>query len=414
MEVAVRANDYVPPWVPFFVTVAGFFSFFWSWGTLMTLGIFFDYFRSEFSATDSDVALLQSITTSVIQFFAIVVGLILYKSPSGRPFYFILLGAILNVMGFIGASQAQSLAQLWCVSGLGWGLGSSFLTVATVAVLPSYFGKAHQYQNYRQTATSIMTAGSGIGGLVLPFIFHRLLETKAFRDVLFLSGWINLATLIPWLFVYYQVPVLPLTAKQLNLGVFKEKKVIYLTCGSVIFYFSYFSLNIYLSPYAQDQLGLSLQQVGHALSILGGISTIGRIGAGFLADKTKKPMLLWAIGMSLKAVASVLMVTGNIDVFWFAVVLGGVGHSFGLFLNQVVSDLFGAENLPSIYGFTYCFSGFGSLFGPYALGALVNAFGYFFGMLLMQGTLALGLMFLWRTQQAELPDYQYQNIQEET
>jgi MFS family permease len=372
------------------VTSSGFLCFFWSWGTVMSLGMFFSHFRDEYQLTDADTALVQALTSSFIQFFALMVGILLYFSPCGRPFWFMILGSGLVATGYWGAAASSSFTQLAVSAAIGWGVGSSFLTVATVALLPSYFSQ--EFQHRRQTATSIMTAGSGIGGLLLPFLFEHLLDNHDARAALNICGWVVAVTLIPTVCIFWIPPTDAITLKTLTCHALKDRRVPLLTLGSVVFYFSYFSLNIYLAPFAQDQLQMSTEQVGYALSTIGVTSTIGRLMAGFIADATKEPLRMWMVGMSLKAIAAVLMVMSTQRwLFWVAVVLGGVGHSFGIFLNQVVSHHFPREFLPSVYGFVYCLSGLGSLFGPYALGKLIADYDYLLGMLLMQLTLIPGL-----------------------
>lgn len=50
-----------------------------------------------------------------------------------------LIGTILLTVGYFGAALSKNLISLYFSAGLGIGVGSSFLTVASVAVVPAYF-----------------------------------------------------------------------------------------------------------------------------------------------------------------------------------------------------------------------------------------------------------------------------------
>lgn len=377
----------------YFIILGGFMSWFWSWGTLVSLGVFFDYFRDEFGLTDAQTATIQSISCAFIQFFAIISGLCLPFSPQNRPFWFMLIGTILLSLGYIGTALCTNYYQMWVAAGLGFGLGSSFLTVSSVSVIPLYFTEGAS--DYKQRAAGIVTAGSGIGALILPYVYDGLLLRLEERSTLVICGFLCLVTLLPMMVPFWTPPPVAMTRKVYSCAFFCRQRVMLLALGSVIFYFSYFSLNFYLSPFAQDKLNFSTFQVSEALSVLGVMSTIGRLVTGYIADKWIHPLPIWMLGMALKACCAILMVaTTNVHVFWIAIFFGGLAHSTGVFLNQVVSRDFSSGEMPTVYGFIYFLSGFGSLFGPYFLGYLVDEHSYLKGMLIMQSTLIPGLFCL--------------------
>lgn len=360
---------------------------------MMSLGVFFDKFRDEYAATDAETAMIQSISTACIQFFAMFTSMLMYYSPQGRPFYWIALGSILLSLGYLVAAMAKSLTVVWVAAGLGWGLGSSFLTVSTVAVFPSYF--VAEDAKHKQGALVLMTSGTGIGGLFLPFLFDALLEHMTPQNSLLCMAAISFVGLFPFLFAFWQPPQAPLKRKRFDRQFLVNTTVAKLTFGSMVFYFSYFSFNFYLAPFAQDVLGFTLMEVSTALAVLGVIGTVGRISLGFLADKIKNPILVWTIGMTVKALCATAMVGTSLrPIFWIALIIGGFAHSTGTFLMQVITHMFSADEVPTIYGFVYFCSGFGSLAGPFLTGTLVEDYGYLAGMCILQATLIPGVVTL--------------------
>jgi predicted MFS family arabinose efflux permease len=366
---------------------------FWGWGTLLGLSVFFNDFKDEFNLSTSDTELIQSISTSCVQFVAFLSGVLVYFSPQGRPFWFLLLGALLVIGGFLVASFATNVLVLWFAAAIGFGVGTSFLTVSSQVVLPSYLSLS--FQNSKQTYLGICAAGSGVGALVLAYLFTWLNSLFGWRDALRCSAALAALTLIPSLFIYLKVPIKPLIRRVFRISVLMNKWVALLAFCSVGFYFTYFSLNFYLVPYSTDEMNMSDYEISTAIALIGVLSTIGRVAMGYLSDYSHEPVIIWCIGMSVKALATILMVsTTYTSLYWISIITGGIAHAAGIFLIQIITDEYDSQDIPTIYGGIYCISGLGSLFGPFVLGYLVNTLGYFYGMLVMQSMLIPVLLVL--------------------
>lgn len=71
-----------------------------------------------------------------------------------------LIGLILESGGFIAASFATKIWHLFLTQGVLFGVGLGFLFTSSVGIVSQWFDKK------RSVANGIVTAGSGIGGLV--------------------------------------------------------------------------------------------------------------------------------------------------------------------------------------------------------------------------------------------------------
>jgi MFS family permease len=112
------------------------------------------------------------------------------------------------------------------------------------------------------------------------------------------------------------------------------------------------------------------------LSLLGGVSVLGRLGIGVFADRIgtarlfKASVLLMAVSYLLWSVAS-----SYIWLIGFAAVLGlGYGIRIAL-MPAVLIDLFGVQNLGAILGIFFTASGVSAVLGPLMAGFIVDATG---------------------------------------
>jgi MFS family permease len=136
------------------------------------------------------------------------------------------------------------------------------------------------------------------------------------------------------------------------------------------------------------------------LSLLGGVSILGRLGIGVFADRIgtarlfKASVLLMAASYFLWIIApSYIWLVG------FAVTLGlGYGLRIAL-MPAVLIELFGVQNLGAILGIFFTASGISAVVGPLLAGLIVDATGsYEWGIAfaLAAGTLGFAAVALLR------------------
>lgn len=372
-----------------FVIVAGFWCYFWSWGTFMSLGVFWQKFQDTFDASLDQIALVQSITSSTIQITGLLVGMITQKSPS--PFIPVFVGILLLFFGYLGAAFAHTLIELYLAAGA-IGVGSSFLTLTTVTVVPAYFSEG-SFKNHIGKAQSVITSGSGVGCLIIPFLFNGLIDSVGWRNTLWISGCISFVCLLPFcLLAFLENPFT--TKKSFAFRGLMTVSFSFLSMASVIFFFGYWVFNIYLSPYGSDELGMNSNQIGWVLSMVGIVSTVGRLLMGFVTDKIS-PLWVWMVMMSLKSVCTILIpVTHNMVSFFVVAFFGGLGHAGGILLPQIIKHYYDPQQGPSVYGLVYSISSVGSILGPIVAGLLVPHIGYLLSFVAIESTIVISLILL--------------------
>jgi OFA family oxalate/formate antiporter-like MFS transporter len=145
----------------------------------------------------------------------------------------------------------------------------------------------------------------------------------------------------------------------------------------------FMSLNIYLIivhvvPYAVDT-GISPMDAAVILSLVGGVSILGRIGVGRVSDiiGRKAP----AIACALLQVGALLwlMYSRNLWMFYtFAMVYGFTWGGFALVTTALIGDIFGMHSIGSIMGVINVGWALGAAAGPVIGGWIFDVTGNYF------------------------------------
>ena len=158
-------------------------------------------------------------------------------------------------------------------------------------------------------AFGVMWAGTGLAGLVLPFVMSWGLTTFGFRAII--RAWAILFVLLTAPFIYYVKPRLPVprTSGPSHVSfTFLGTRIFWvLQTGNIIQGLGYFIPSVYLPSYANTS-GYS-HVIGTILvSLINSTSIIGVIVMGFLVDRLHVTTVI--LISSLGAAASVLLIWG--------------------------------------------------------------------------------------------------------
>ncbi|KAG4443061.1 hypothetical protein IFR05_001457 [Cadophora sp. M221] len=139
------------------------------------------------SATSIDYAFIGGIQFAVSLLIAPLVTILTRKLSTQLP---MLIGIILQTIGFISASYATQIWHLYLTQGLLIGLGLGFIFVPSTPVISQWFSQK------RSLALGISSAGSGVGGLIFSFGIQAIIDDLslawAFRITAIVSGVMNL------------------------------------------------------------------------------------------------------------------------------------------------------------------------------------------------------------------------------
>jgi MFS family permease len=335
-------------------------------GTMYSFGAFFAPMAAEFRASRAATSAFFSITGLLFYLTGSIAG---HLGDRFGPTAMTALGAAvmgggLVLTGFIG--------QLWegyLTYGIGVGIGAACAYMPTLAILGGWFTRQ------RNAALGTAAAGTGCGMLVVPPLSAVLIEQYGWRVTSMIVG-VGCTVLLALSAMLVRRPPVPAAGVHRPLiGIVRSFEFVMLYASWVLATIALFVPFVFLPAYVAAHGG---NQVAGAalLSLLGGVSVLGRLGIGVFADRIgtarlfKASVLLMAVSYLLWSVAS-----SYIWLIGFAAVLGlGYGLRIAL-MPAVLIDLFGVQNLGAILGIFFTASGVSAVLGPLMAGFIVDATG---------------------------------------
>jgi MFS family permease len=362
-------------------------------GLLNSYGVFQNYYETELLAgtSASVISWVGSVQVFCFMAVAVITGP-LYDMGYCRSL--IIAGAAFETGGFMLTSISTKFWQILLAQGICVGLGTCFISMPSMAIVPLYFGKR------RARAMATATVGSGLGAAVYPLIFQNLLAKVGFGWTMRVLGFITLAMCLFALFTLKPRPNPEKPAWQVNgfswrwfidLSAFKEHTYV-LYCIAIFFNnFSFFVPSYYMQGYALAHGMQGLTLFGYLLTIMNASSIVGRIVPSFVADKFGSldtyVVVLTFGGASIFYWLSVVNTAGNVAfaVLW-GFFSGGVVSLANVVLTGITPDL---SRLGTRLGMVSMIKGLGGLIGPPISGAVLDATGQYLGVQLIA---ACGMM----------------------
>ncbi|KAK9760991.1 hypothetical protein K7432_014466 [Basidiobolus ranarum] len=240
-----------------------------------------------------------------------------------RTFEFIV--SVLIIGSLIAASFAKEAWHLYLTQGILYGVGASLCFYPAVSIPAQWFKKR------RGLATGIAVAGTGVGGLALSPLTRKLIDSFGIQWTLRIMGIGSFVILlVACALLRTRLPPPP-RGKFINLQLFKNSYFQLMVSGGFILSLGYMIPFFYIPSYAVSQ-GLSSNQGALIIGVVNGMSAIGRIVLGSIADKAGRVNMLF-----------VCIVIGALDIllFWsfaheFGTILG-FGMVYGFFAGGYIS-----------------------------------------------------------------------------
>lgn len=247
-------------------------------GTVTSFGVFQSFYAanmlSNYSA--STIAWIGTMQGFLLAFTSVFAGPILDR---GHPHTLIMFGGFLVVFGFMMTSLCTTYWQLFLAQGVCIGLGAGQIFIVAVAILPGWWDK------WRAVATGLSAAGSAVGGVIYPIVFHRLQPSLGFGWAVRVLGFIALGTLSVSLAVARMRTKPPPRPKIVDFTGFREL-LFTLFCllsflGAMGLYVPYF----FISDYAREREDQPGKLSFYMLPIMSAGGILGRSVPGLLADR---------------------------------------------------------------------------------------------------------------------------------
>jgi MFS family permease len=365
------------------IAIAAFLSGFVTFGVVYSFGVFLQPIANDFGAGRAAVGAYYAIASLVWYMLGPFTGHISDRIGART---LIALGALSLGLG-LGATAM--VGQLWVgyVSyGVGVGLAAACAYVPSLGSLGSWFVKK------RNVAFGIAAAGTGVGMLVVPPLAASLIERFGWRSAMVALGAFGAAILAACALLQKPLPqaaarTMPAPALGPTLG----SRPFVLMYGSWVLATSALFVPFMYLPQFASTGGASPVAASALLSILGGISVIGRLGIGSLGQRTGN-LRLFKAAVLMMALSYLIWLA--LPQYWglvlFAICLGlPYGIRIAL-VPPVLIDYFGAQSLGAILGVFFTATGLAAFIGPMLAGYVVDVTGSFewgIGLALLLGAL---------------------------
>ncbi|KAH7169375.1 major facilitator superfamily domain-containing protein [Fusarium sp. MPI-SDFR-AT-0072] len=355
------------------VVVGGWFGLFCTFGLVTCVGVFLEYYQTGPLAHYSPSTI--SWITSLQVFFQ--VGGSAVRGPQwGRvydsygPRYLLLIGAPVYVFGIMMLSLSTQYYQILLSQALLSSMGSGAVFTASLTSTTSWFRKK------RGTVFGIVNSGSSAGGIVLPIMLSRLLKIIGFGWTLRAVGFMFLAFMaISCVLIKSRTPPKPRPfALSDYQRCFKEPVMLLTMLGGFLFFWGMFLPLNYIIIQAKAS-GVSSELVPYLLPLINGISLIGRLTAGALADVIGQFNCMLIITAFTGILTLVLWIPGSQStgaIMAYAVAFGYGSGGYVSIFPGCVGQISPIEEIGTRIGLASLVNAFGALTGSPLGGALIS------------------------------------------
>ena len=390
----------------YIVILAAFGIWMTAWGTNQTYGVFFKPILNEFGWTRAVTAGARSLSSGIAGLLGIIAGGLTDRFGPRRVI--LIIGSFLGI-GYLLMSQVSNLWQFYVVYGIVIGIGLSAATIPVLTTVARWFVKR------RGLMTGIVQAGSGAGGMVLAPLAGWLILMHGWRATYFILGIIALVIIISsGLFLRRdpgEVGQLPygtdettaqgtknqepsLQTAEFSLREAVRSPQFWILSGMLFgMGFCRSAILVHIAAHTTD-LGFSLTIGANVLAITSGMSIVGRIGMGRLADVigNKRTFMIGYIVIAVDLLWALVA-----DELWmlylFAAAFGFSWGTLAVIRMPIVAEVFGLGSLGAIFGTLEFSAQIGAVTGPLLAGWLFDLTNEYTVAFLITGTVAvLGLI----------------------
>ncbi|KAI8394334.1 major facilitator superfamily domain-containing protein [Radiomyces spectabilis] len=358
-----------------------------------------DYYEQHRFGTDPATVIYLSFVGSIANFVLNLLGIfvqILISYTGLRSGIFI--AGILCTGGLELASLSTEIWHLYLTQGVLFGAGCSIIFYVGMSSVSEWFDKR------RGVALGIVSSGACVGGLLIPFLMSALNRSLGSGWCYRIMGYMSFVVCVISCLLFKEKEEY-LERKQerktirgiIKTSILKDAKFALWCTADILMEMGYYVPYFFLPSYA-TYLGLSDSYGSALISIASATNSMGRILAGWTADKIghlntviitgfvsgMSALLLWTMAHDF----TILCIFAAVFGFF-----GGVFIALGPSITMIVS---GTENFASAYSLFLLITVI-SMFGPNIAGAMeaaiastaFNTYKIFTGVAYLSGTLLL-------------------------
>ena len=353
---------------PIIIVVCGCLVIFIGFGIRSTMGVFLVPITEQYDWGRSIFAFAAALQNLFWGFSQPIFGAIADRFGSGRV---ILIGGICYVAGLALMIVSSTPLGFYIANGALIGFGLSGTTFAIVLAVIARAVPERQ----RSMALGIGSAAGSLGQFVLVPLGNSLILQFGWVSTIAMLSCLMLLV-IPLSFVLSGKPKISGPEQTLKAAVSQAARhpgYVLLTSGFFVCGFQVTFIGIHLPAYLTD-IGLSSNVGAWALSIVGLFNLVGTLLAGYMGNIFKKKSILSFIYLGRAiviavfvmlppSVPSALIFAGCMGILWLATIPLTSG---------IVSQVFGARYLGTLFGFVFLGHQIGSFLGVWMGGLLFD------------------------------------------
>ena len=373
----------------FQVTAAAFTVLFCIVGmALWGLPFYYDFMVQQFGWTRGQVTSGNALSKLVVgPLFGFFAGWMVDRFGPRR---LMLVGILMAGAALIGLGSISTLGMFYffyMLNALGYVCGGP---------LPSQVLLSRWFERSRGKAMGFAYLGIGLGGAVVPWISHTLVQHFGWQAALRTLGLLILVIALPAALLAKEPPHAKKSAAPAALadarGAFTTLPFFLLTLGSMFSIAAVSGTQQNLKLFLSLDLHFAQSQAARILSLVLAFSIVGRLLMGWLADRFPKKYVMVLIYL-LVAAAIPLLFAGRAPgvIYIFAAVFGiGLGGDY-MIVPLMTAEIFGVQLLGRLLGVILTAGSVAEAVSPWLVGRLRDSTGsYSAGFLVLVGLGLLG------------------------
>ncbi len=354
---------------PFIIVVCGCLVIFIGFGIRSTMGVFLVPITEQYDWGRSIFAFAAALQNLFWGFSQPIFGAVADRFGSGRV---ILLGGICYVAGLALMIVSSTPLGFYIANGALIGFGLSGTTFAIVLAVIARAVPERQ----RSMALGIGAAAGSLGQFVLVPLGNSLILQFGWVSTIAMLSCVMLLV-IPLSFVLSGKPKISGPEQTLKAAVSQAARhpgYVLLTSGFFVCGFQVTFIGIHLPAYLTD-IGLSSNVGAWALSLVGLFNLVGTLLAGYMGNIFKKKSILSFIylGRAIVIAVFVMLPPSVPSALIFASCMGILWLATIPLTSGIVSQVFGARYLGTLFGFVFLGHQIGSFLGVWMGGILFDA-----------------------------------------
>ena len=377
------------------------------YGTLFTFGVFFKPVLTEFGWTRAMTSGAFSLCILTHGVLSIVIGRLTDKY--GPRIVVTACGLSLGI-GYLLMSQISSTWELYLFYGIliGMGMGGAWI--------PQMSTVARWFEKRRGLATGIAASGEGVGILILAPMARWLIFAYGWRTSYIVVGVIALALIISAAQFLKRHPekigLLPYgreanataidpakyhkssAAQDFSLSEAVKGRQFWMILALFFFFeFSILSIMNHIDIHATD-IGISETTAANILATIGGVSILGRITLGVLADRAgSKRAIITGLAILAMALLWLQLATAEWMLYLFAAIFGFAFGGLLVQISLIIAESFGLTSHGAIMGVISFGLITGGTLGPVVVGHIFDiTYSYQLGFLICAAASIISLV----------------------